>query len=571
VSRIKPESVEAVKNAVDMIDLVSGRTQLRKAGTEWRGRCPFHDERTPSFWVNPLEKVFYCFGCQAKGDAISFVKDTEALDYPAAVEWLAERYGVRLEFEESSPDADRRRLERERLLRLLDDAATFYERYLWHAEEAAPARAYLAERGITEETARLFRLGYASAAPDRVVRAAQSKGFARPELERAGLIQGRADRFRERMIFPLADARGKVRGFGARQMPGGRPPKYLNTAEGPVFKKSEILYGLDRARGPIARQAAAIVVEGYTDVILLHQAGIENVVASMGTALTERQVTELRRLCSTVFLAFDADAAGQDASLRGMELALRAGLTVRVVNLPGGRDPADVALEDVEAFRTALDRADPYLTYRVHRALGEGGSRDDRYMRVRALLAGAPASVERDDLVRIVADRLELSDDLAGGLTARNGQPLERANRRRGRLTPRERDERLFLGLCLEQPDIGKDLIDKLDVAHFSDASQWQAATFIRRRIAGGDIAPEEADTWAPVIAELTALAAREVGSRAVMEELFWKLQLRRTQDELKALQENADLSLSQQQHLQELQARRLSILERIRSQASQE
>jgi DNA primase len=570
VSLIKPESVEAVKNAVDMIDLVSGRTQLRKAGTEWRGRCPFHDERTPSFWVNPLEKVYYCFGCQAKGDAISFVKETETLDYPGAVEWLAERYGVRLEYEESSPDADRRRRERERLLKLLDDAASFYERYLWEAQEAAVARTYLAERGIAEDTARAFRLGYASAMPDRVVRAAQSKGFTHPELERAGLAQRRSDRFRERMIFPLADARGKVRGFGARQMPGGRPPKYLNTADGPVFKKSEILYALDRARGAIARQGAAVVVEGYTDVILLHQAGIENVVASMGTALTERQVTELRRICSTVFLAFDADAAGQEASLRGMELALRAGLAVRVVNLPGGRDPADVALEDPEAFRAALAGADPYLTYRLRRALDAGGSRDERYVRARHLLVAAEPSVERDDLIRIVADRLELSDDLVAGLTARDSRPLERVARRSTTLTPRERDERLFLGLSLVHEGRGNDLIDKLDVAHFTDASQWQAAMFIRRRSAG-DITPEEADTWAPVIAELTALAAREGDSQAVLEELFWKLQLRRTQDELKALQENADLSLSQQQHLQELQARRLSILERIRSQASQE
>jgi len=403
-----------------------------------------------------------------------------------------------------------------------------------------------------------------------VVRAALSKGFTHPELERAGLAQRRSDRFRERMIFPLADARDKMRGFGARQMPDGRPPKYLNTADGPVFKKSEILYALDRARGAIARQGAAVVVEGYTDVILLHQAGIENVVASMGTALTERQVTELRRICSTVFLAFDADAAGQEASLRGMELALRAGLAVRVVNLPGGRDPADVALDDPEAFRAALTDADPYLTYRLRRALDAGGSRDERYVRARQLLVTAEPSVERDDLIRTVADRLELSDDLVAGLTARDGRPLERVARRSTTLTPRERDERLFLGLCLVHEGRGNDLIDKLDVAHFTDASQWQAAMFIRRRSAG-EITPEEADTWAPVIAELTALAAREGDSQAVLEELFWKLQLRRTQDELKALQENADLSLSQQQHLQELQARRLSILERIRSQASQE
>jgi DNA primase len=571
VSRIKGESVEAVRDAVDMIDLVSGRTQLRKAGAEWRGRCPFHADRTPSFWVNPVEKVYYCFGCQAKGDAIGFVKETEGLDYPGALEWLAERYGVRLEYEEVSPQADRRRRERERLLQLLDSAAVFYERYLWEASEAGAARAYLDERGIGEAAARSFRLGYAPSGGDRVVRAALAKGFDHTELARAGLTSRRGgDRFQERMMFPLTDARGRVRGFGARQMPGGQPPKYLNTAEGPLFKKGDILYGLDRARSAIARAGAAVVVEGYTDVILLQQTGIENVVASMGTALTDSQVSELRRLCSTVLLAFDADAAGEEASLRGMELALRAGLAVRVVSLPGGRDPADVAGEGPGAFPAALEGAEPYLTYRVRRALEHPGTRDERYDRARSLLTRAAPSVERDELVRLVADRLELTDDLTAALVA-NGRTVARSGARRpSRMTPRERDELLFLGFCLQYPDVGIDLIDKLDVAHFTSASQWEAAEYIRRR-GTGTITAEEAASWAPTIAELTAMASREAGSVAVLEELFWKLRLRRTQDELKALDENADLSLSQQDRLRELQALRLSILERIRSQSSQE
>ena len=218
-------------------------------------------------------------------------------------------------------------------------------------------------------------------------------------------------------MFPLTDARGRVRGFGARQMPGGRPPKYLNTSDGSIFRKSDILYGLDHARRGIARDGAAIVVEGYTDVIMLHQHGIDRAVASMGTALTEGQVTELRRLCSTVLLAFDADAAGREASLRGMDLARSKGLNVRIVRLPGGRDPADVAGDGSAAFQESLDAAQPYLTYRVGLALDDGGTRDERYDRVRALLAAAQPSVERDDLVRTVADRLELSDDLTARLT----------------------------------------------------------------------------------------------------------------------------------------------------------
>jgi DNA primase len=567
MTRIRSESVEAVKEAVDMIDLVSGRTQMKRSGGEWRGRCPFHDERTGSFWVNPLTKVYYCFGCQAKGDAIGFVQATEALDFAGAVEWLADRYGVELEYDETSPEADRRREQRERLLKLLDAAATFYQRFLWEAGEAEGARAYLADRGITRESADRFRLGYASAGADRVKRAALGRGFTAAELDQAGLTARGADRFRERLIFPLTDARGRVRGFGARQMPGGRPPKYLNTSDGAVFRKSDILYGLDLARRAIARDGSAIVVEGYTDVIMLHQTGVDRAVASMGTALTEGQVTELRRLCSTVFLAFDADAAGQEASLRGMEIARAKGLNVRVVRLPGGRDPAEVAAEDAAAFQAALDAAQPYLTYRVELALASQGSRDDRYGRVRSVLSAADPSVERDELVRLAADRLDLSDDLTARLvsgpaiaTANGADPAPRLG-----ISSRERDERLFLGLCMAFPERGLDLLCSLDVAHFPDPSRWEAATVVRRRLAG-ELAPEEERVWAPMIAELTALASQEATSDRVLQELFWKLSLRRVEDELKGLQQNADLSLSQQQRLQELQDERLSILETIRS-----
>jgi DNA primase len=350
-------------------------------------------------------------------------------------------------------------------------------------------------------------------------------------------------------------------------MPGGRPPKYLNTSDGPVFRKSEILYGLDLARRPIAQAGFAIVVEGYTDVIMLHQAGIDRTVASMGTALTEGQVGELRRLCPTVYLAFDADAAGQEASLRGMEMALAKGLSVRVVTLPGGRDPADVAADDPAAMERAVAEAVGYLTYRVQRALDAAGSRDERYERSRGLLSTAAPSVERDDLISLVADRLELSDDLTARLTSgparvNGGGP---APAQRVRLSPRERDERLFLGLCLAFPEPGLDLLCSLDVAHFPEPSRWEAATVVRRRLSG-DLSAEEEPRWAPMIAELTALASQEATSQTVLQELYWKLRLRQTEDELKTLQQNADLSLSQQQRLQELQELRLTILETVRS-----
>jgi DNA primase len=571
VSTITRESLEALEAAVDMVDLVGGRTPLRRSGARFVGRCPFHEERTPSFSVDPVKKVYYCFGCQKGGDLIAFVRETESLDFAAAVETLADRYGVRLEYEQSSPAEERKRAERGRLLRLLDDAAGFYVRYLWDSDEAAPARDYLAGRGIADATARDFRLGFAPSAWDRVCAAALAKGFTSAELGQAGLSargrRGPVDRFRGRLIFPLADVRGRIRGFGARQMPGGEPPKYLNSPEGPLFHKAEMVYGLDRARAAIASAGRAIVVEGYTDVLALHQAGVANTVASMGTALTDAQVTELRRVCSSVSLAFDADAAGEEASLRGMAIAEGKGLTVRVVALPSGQDPADAVLADRDAFGRALDAAAGVLSFRVGRALAAGGTRDEMYARAAVIIGAAPPSVERDEQVRIVADRLNLTEDLAARLTARRpAQPAAAAQEPvKLRRSPWERDARLFLGMALALPDRGKELLSELDVAYFPDEPLREAAGHMRRLLAG-EGENEDAERWAPLMAELNAVAAREAPSESALEELYWKLHLYRTEDELKTLGQNADLELSRQQELQRLEELRLRLLATLES-----
>jgi DNA primase len=564
VSRISQQSIEALEAAVDMVDLVGGRTPLRRSGTGYVGRCPFHDERTPSFSVDPVKKVYYCFGCQRGGDHIRFVQETENVDFTTAVESLAERYGVRLDYETSSPAEERRRAERGRLRSLLEDAAGFYGRYLWESDEAAPARAYLQDRGIAEETARGFGLGFAPSAWDRVCAAARSKGFTPAELASAGLSargrRGPVDRFRGRLMFPLADARGRVRGFGARQMPGGDPPKYLNSPEGPLFHKADVLYALDRARAGIAAAGYAVVVEGYTDVLALHQAGLATAVASMGTSLTEPQVVELRRLCGTVYLAFDADAAGATAATRGMELAMAAGLTVRVVALPEGRDPADVVLADPAAFEQAREAAPGVLAFRVGRELAAGGTRDEMYGRAAALLSQAPASIERDEQVRVVADRLRLTDDLAARLTTQ--APAAQASRARPvrlRRSPRDRDERLFLALCVAIPDRGAALLADESLAGLADGDA------VRRIVADG-VGPEDAH----LVAELSAVAAREPVSEAVLDELFWKLRLAIMDDRLKALRQNADLDLDQQRELQRLEELRLELLGRLESARAQ-
>ena len=365
---IKKTSIEDVVAAADMVDVVQGRTQLRKSGARWVGLCPFHSEKTPSFGINPVEKLFYCHGCHKGGDLITFIRETEGLDFAQAVEWLADRTGTQLEYEETSPAQEARRKHRDRLESLLEDAASFYSRYLWDTAAGELARGYLAERGLTEEVCRDFRLGL-SPGGEQLAGKARAKGYSQEELVAAGLVNRRGnDYYAGRLVFPLSNARGRVLGFGARRLHDDDPikAKYVNSPEGELFRKSRIVYGLHRARATIAKQDEAVVVEGYTDVLALHQRGRGTVVASMGTALTEEQLKELGHLTKRLFLCFDADAAGEAATLRGMDLAAARGFQVRVVALPPGVDPADAA----DSFDERLQGAVGYLRHRA-----EAGSR----------------------------------------------------------------------------------------------------------------------------------------------------------------------------------------------------
>jgi DNA primase len=414
MARIKDSSVEAVKAATDIVALVEAYTRLRKSGSRYVGLCPFHQERTPSFGVSPDRGTFKCFGCGEGGDGISFVEKHENLDFVGAIEWLADRFGVQLEYEETSPEQDRLRRRRERLFLLLDRAATFYERHLWESDTGAFARDYLASRGLEEEVCREFRLGLAPGGT-ALVRAATSQDFSRDELTAAGLTNRRGnDYFTRRLLFPLADARGRVRGFQARQLYEDDPlrAKYVNSPEGDLFRKGDLLYGLDLARAAIAKQDRALIVEGNTDAIALRQAGFEPVVAAMGTALTESHLRELSRLTKNLALCFDADAAGQEATLRGMELASAQGFDIKVVSLPPGTDPAD----DPAIFEANLATAEDYLPYRVRVEIRRAGDKNKAFDRVREVLAPHRDSPERQDAVRLAADRLGLPASLQAGL-----------------------------------------------------------------------------------------------------------------------------------------------------------
>jgi DNA primase len=419
-----------------MVDLVGMYTQPRKAGSRYTARCPFHEERTPSFSINAVDKLYYCFGCGAKGDAIGFVREKEGLDFVQAIEWLAERFRVPLEYEEVSPEVDARRRRTERLHALLEQAAEFYARYLWESAAGEPARGYLEGRGFGEEVVRRFRLGLSPSEGRTLLQKARDKGFSDDELTAAGLLNRRGyDYFQGRLMFPLADVRGRVLGFQARKLRDDDPieAKYVNSPEGTLFQKGAILYGLDQARASIAKDDQAIVVEGNPDVLALRQAGIERVVASMGTALTERQLKELGRLTEHVTLCFDGDAAGEAATLRGMDLAVAQGLDVRVVPLPPGVDPADAA----DRFDSLLAKAESYPVYRVRLEVQREPDRKNAAGKLSEFLASVPNSVDRQDAAQLAEDLLRVTPGTfapralarSGGVSAKlleTGDRLER-------------------------------------------------------------------------------------------------------------------------------------------------
>jgi DNA primase len=520
VPRIKPESVEAVKAAIDMVELVGARTQLRKAGGRYTGRCPFHEERTPSFSVNAQDKLYYCFGCSAGGDAITFVRETEQLDFTQAVEWLADRFRVALEYEEGSPQTDARRRRSERLSALLERATGFYERCLWDTAAGEPARSYLAERGFGEQICREFRLGLAPGGATLASRALK-EGFARKELAEAGLVNRRGnDYFNQRLLFPLADARGRVCGFQARRLRDDDPiqAKYVNSPDGELFRKGDLLYGLDKARRAIAKEDRAVVVEGNTDVLALRQAGFEPVVASMGTALTDIQLRELSRLTRRVYLCFDADAAGQDATLRGMELATGRGLEVYVVPLEAGRDPAD----DPRAFQERLGSPNPYALHRVALELERMEDRQHAYLRIQEFLNGLPESPERQDAWRLANDRLGLTVQLRAGVssTSVSTGPVSAKLLEAG-----ARLERDALAACVAHAEL-IEVLHELGEGHFDDP--------LHRRLRDHLVQPVDVDPdLLRLLAELDARAEAEGIDVETGKQLLLRLRERGLEREL--------------------------------------
>jgi DNA primase len=520
-----------------MLALVGSRVDLRRAGVDsYFGLCPFHDERSGSFHVRPDEKHYHCFGCGVSGDPFDWVQETEGLDFKAALESLAERFGVKLETEDEDPEAARRRDRRERLHKLMGRAAIYYSRYLWEAREAAPAREYLLGRGFTEETLREFKVGYAPSAWDRMLVASRGAGYSDEELLAVGLAQRSKsrpgsifDRFRRRIMFPAVDARGKVHGFGARAMGEDQKPKYLNTSDGELYHKREQLFGIDLARTAAAQSGRMILVEGYTDVLALHQAGLRNAVAIMGTSFTDEQARELERIVKVLELCLDADSAGQEAMVRAARIAGERRLELRMVQLPDGADPGElIAGAGTDALRQRVAASVPFIVFEV------AEDKDRMLRQLGSVLAALGPSITigsalRDELVRRIAGRLDLAErpilDLltsaaseypatrppAGQPEARNGGSADEPP-----LSPTDnivRTEHAFLALCIALPAEGAAALQRVEPDELLTSGLLRrAAHHLRGRTANplAELPPED-DELARTIADLV----KRSGSRS--------------------------------------------------------
>ncbi len=374
---IPEDTIREIRERATILDVVSDYVSLKKAGTNYQGLCPFHGEKTPSFNVNPGRGIFHCFGCGVGGNAFKFIEMIEGLSFPEAVKFLAKRVGIHIEDRPLSQRELQRRDEREEYYRITELASQFYRSLLLSGDEGEPCRQYLAERGVDLATAEAYRLGFAPGRWDALCRYLERRKVPLDQVEKLGLVRHREgggyyDIFRNRLLFTIADFHGRPIAFGGRVLDDALP-KYINSPESPIYHKGDILFGLDLAKQAIREKGAAIIVEGYFDHLSLYQAGVKEVVATCGTALTPDHVKLLRRYAGRFYTLFDSDGAGQKATIKAMELLLPEAVPTSVIELPEGDDPDSfVKREGADAFAQLLSKARPVIEYYLRQLLAKG-------------------------------------------------------------------------------------------------------------------------------------------------------------------------------------------------------
>ncbi|MBV9642609.1 MAG: DNA primase [Verrucomicrobia bacterium] len=423
--RIAQETVEQVAAASDIVAVITSYFPLKRAGTEFRAICPFHQEKTPSFFVNPSKQSYYCHGCGAGGAVFQFLMQYENIDFPEAVRRLASRAGIAIIEDELSPEEESKQSLRKRLLRLHFEAAAWFHHNLLRTKAAARARDYLKSRSINIETAKRWQIGYAPRTWDSFLHWATAAGFVKEELVESGLVKLReqgnprsriCDRFRDRLMFPIHNDFGEVIAFSGRVLdPEAPSAKYLNSPETPLFRKGNLLFGLHQSKRFIANARRAIILEGQLDLITTFEAGIQNVVAPQGTAITARHATLLRRFADEVILFFDADAAGQKAAERALEVLFGAGLQVRIGEMPAGEDPDSLIRKSgSETFRARVESAEDFFDFQVDRSLSPAESKTTAgrvafARKMARFISMVPDLVLRDTLISRLAVRLTIA------------------------------------------------------------------------------------------------------------------------------------------------------------------
>ncbi len=426
-------NVEKIKERLGIEEVISSYIKLEKAGKNLKGKCPFHNEKTASFFVSPERGTYHCFGCSMGGDIFSFVEQFEGLDFMGSLKMLAERAGVQLEFDKANNEY---KTEKEKLLAIMEDATKFFEAGLQSSKDA---QEYLKKRGIKSETAKEFRIGYIPADWRLLYTYLKNKKYADNEIEKAGLIKRPEeiggvkkeyyDRFRGRIMFPISDSGGRVIAFSGRILiDDGKSAKYLNSPDTILFNKSTVLYGIDKAKQTIRIKDYSILVEGQMDLVLSHQAGIKNTVAVSGTALADSLVSKdnvvnnlgiIKRLSNNIILAFDSDNAGRKAAMRSSAIALSLGMDVKIADLPDGKDPADLVLANVESWKDVLRNSKPVVEFQIDTVLKKmtAANLDLRLLpqalreNVLPFIAPLTGAMEKAHYIKLIKEKTGLSEE----------------------------------------------------------------------------------------------------------------------------------------------------------------
>ena len=485
--QIPREAIDEIRERSDIVEVIlECGVPLRPAGKDYKANCPFHDEKTPSFSVSPQKQIFYCFGCQTGGNVISFVQKHEGKSFVESVEWLAGRLGMALPTQDAKAEqANRKRLELQNLNRF---AAQHFHKQLLTPAVGGPALAYLKSRGVNDATIQQSQLGYTTPGRKDLVKAATQAKFSIQQLVDAGLIKnddGPVDRFRGRIIFPILDERGIPVGFGGRALSDKLLPKYLNSPTTNLYDKSKTLYNLYPARSEIQKTGTALLVEGYLDALMLHQAGIKNVVASLGTSLSASHASLLKRFAEEVVIVYDGDAAGFQATLRGLHLLVKEALRVRIALLPPDQDPDSfVRGEGADRFNDEVGKAINLIEFQIQRAVRQGAVRNvevkaQAVKEIGSTLSNVESQVQLNEYVKYTARELDVNEtalrrELRGqrvgakATRASNARQGSSSSTAEARLSPRESIEEQLVVALIQAPDFIPYVKEHLDHQNFT-------------------------------------------------------------------------------------------------------